>query len=227
MRAICLHAVKPDVTPRSLSAFDTTPRELDQLIESLQGASYRIVPPSAALERRTREDTHAVTLTFDDGLRSSFGWAMAAMREHGISIGLAPITSLVTGNGSVSQTVDYVCAAELAQWLGTGGELIAHTHTHPRLSQLGPDELVRELEADLAFYDSHDLPPPCLFAYPYGELNPCVRSEVSQRYRAAYATGGGVIDRHADFYTLSRKTVRRDTIESLLALDWNALDGHA
>ena len=81
--------------------------------------------------------------------------------------------------------------AELVAALSTRHDLVrvgSHTRTHPRLTELGREELVRELTGSLADLDRlpHSIP---VLSYPHGDHDRRVRAEAaSAGYGAAYTT---------------------------------------
>jgi peptidoglycan/xylan/chitin deacetylase (PgdA/CDA1 family) len=77
--------------------------------------------------------------------------------------------------------------AELVAALSTRHDLVrvgSHTRTHPRLTELGREELVRELTGSLADLDRLPYSIPVL-SYPHGDHDRRVRAE-GERWRHAW-----------------------------------------
>ena len=73
-----------------------------------------------------------------------------------------------------------------------GITLAPHTARHRALDRLAPDERREELEAPLAGFASHALPPVRTLAYPYGRSSPAVIADTQGAgYDSAWLVSGG------------------------------------
>ncbi len=177
---LCYHAVS-ETWPADLS---TTPEAIERQLAALVDRGYRGVTFSEAVEGGAGK---RVAVTFDDAYRSVIELAL-------------PILDRLSLPGTVFVPTAHVGSeapmawAGIDRWLGgpheqemlcmsreqlrdldrRGWEVGAHTHTHPRLSQLAEAELPGELELPRRLL-AEWLGKPCRsLAYPYGDFSPAV-----------------------------------------------------
>jgi peptidoglycan/xylan/chitin deacetylase (PgdA/CDA1 family) len=80
-----------------------------------------------------------------------------------------------------------------------------HTLTHPRLSQLTPDQQAHEIRTNKAWLEQLLGHPLLSFAYPYGDLNDSAKVQASAAgYRYAVATNSGPRAMHQDQLQIRR-----------------------
>lgn len=127
---------------------------------SANGADYFAVPRSefaaqldilralgcrgASLEEVLRSPTSSdgatpVAITFDDGYADNFSEALPELAARGMSATVFVVTSRVGTSG-------YMTWDELRAMKNAGISIQSHTHTHPFLSTLPPDDARAELE---------------------------------------------------------------------------------
>lgn len=137
-----------------------------------RGVSMRDLEPWLAGERSDK----VVAITFDDGFRNNFEYALPVLRANGFSATCYAISDALGGRNDwdadkgVAQKA-LMSADELRQWAAAGMDVGAHTRHHVDLQTLGTeaakDEIVgakRELEATLGSEVRH-------FCYPFGSFN--------------------------------------------------------
>ena len=185
---LCYHAVS-ETWPADLS---TTPEAIERQLAALVDRGYRGVTFSEAVEGGADK---RVAVTFDDAYRSVTELALPILDRLGLPGTVFVPTAHVGSEAPMAW-------AGIDRWLGgpheqemlcmsreqlrdldrRGWEIGAHTHTHPRLSQLAEAELPGELELPRRLL-AEWLGKPCRsFAYPYGDFSPAV-------VRAARAAG--------------------------------------
>lgn len=149
---LCYHGIS-ETWPAETSV---TPQDFEDHLEALVDRGYRGATFSDALARPTSEPT--LVITFDDAHRSVMELAAPTMTRLGLP-------------GTIFVPTDYAGSDRLMgwdgydRWLGTehegelrcmswdqleelsvdGWEIGSHTCSHPRLSTLGEDEIVREV----------------------------------------------------------------------------------
>lgn len=190
---LCYHAVSPD-WPAQLSV---TPERFEHQLRELVGRGYRGATFTEAVISPPHPRTLAVT--FDDGMRSVLERARPVLGRLGLPATVFVPTDLVGSEGPMSwrgieQWVDGEHGRELVpltwQELSTlraeGWEIGSHSRTHPRLVELGDDELAAELKESRERLEA-ELGGPCTsLAYPFGEADGrVIRAAGEAGYRAA------------------------------------------
>lgn len=179
---LCYHAVS-ETWPADLSV---TPANLERQLESLASRGYRGVTFSEAV---SKGEGKRVCLTFDDAYVSVYEKALPILERFGMP-------------GTLFVPTAYVGRPEpmawpgIDRWLGgphegelacldveglerlreRGWEIGAHTHTHPHLTRIGPDELADELRRPRALLEDWLGAPCTTLAYPYGDVSPAVEA---------------------------------------------------
>jgi peptidoglycan/xylan/chitin deacetylase (PgdA/CDA1 family) len=154
--------------------------------------------------------SRGVVVTFDDGYRCVHEIALPILEQNGV-----PATVFVVA-GRVGKTNDWMQARnlpqrellgwdELREMRNRGISLGSHTLTHPRLPEISPGELSRELEESRKILEDGFGHPVTQFAYPFGQFNEAVRAATERAgYRVACSTRSGFNKPGADRFTLQR-----------------------
>lgn len=177
---LCYHALSEDWD----AALSVTPARFERQIARLSRRGYRGLTVSQAL---SAEAGRVVAVTFDDAYRSVLDFAEPILARHGFVATVFAPTEFVGSQGPMSWP-------GIDGWLGgphepelvplswdqlgwlrdRGWEIGSHTVTHPRLSELEPADLAREL-ADSKSACERALGGICRsVAYPYGDHDPGV-----------------------------------------------------
>lgn len=121
----------------------------------------------------------AVSLTFDDGCRSQYVQGIPELERRGYKGTFFLIT------GSVKAWDHWQDAAS------SGHEIGSHTKTHPYLTRLQLPQVQDEMRGAMEQIDARIPQEKCiLFAYPFGDLDPSVRSIAGKTYLVS--RGGGI-----------------------------------
>jgi peptidoglycan/xylan/chitin deacetylase (PgdA/CDA1 family) len=166
--------------------------------------------PFGEVAGAAREQTPGYCLTFDDGFRNVFDFALPVLQEYG----LRSIQFIVAGRIGGEDTWDRAIgepaqplmnAAEIQAWVAAGQEIGAHTVSHPRLTSLPPAAARAEIfESKKLLEDRFGLPIR-YFCYPYGDCNEQVCAWVAEAgYAAASTVEPGVNGLAADPLRLRR-----------------------
>lgn len=177
---LCYHAVS-ETWPADLSV---TPEAIEGQLSALVDRGYRGVTFSEAVEEGSGR---RLAVTFDDAYRSVCELALPILDRLGL-----PATVFVpTAHVDSAEPMSW---AGIDRWIGgpheqemlcmsrdqllaldrLGWEIGAHTHTHPRLSQLAGAELRAELERPRQLLTEWFGKPCRSLAYPYGDFSPTV-----------------------------------------------------
>jgi peptidoglycan/xylan/chitin deacetylase (PgdA/CDA1 family) len=191
---LCYHAVS-ETWPADLS---TTPEAIEGQLATLVERGYRGVTFSEAVEAGAGR---RVAVTFDDAYRSVHALALPILDRLGLPGTVFVPTAHVDSEAPMSW-------AGIDRWIGgpheqellcmgreqlldlerRGWEIGAHTHSHPRLSQVSADGLAAEIERPRQLLGEW-LGKPCRsLAYPYGDFSPRVLAATRDAGYSAAAT---------------------------------------
>jgi len=172
---LCYHAISETWD----TALSVTPQRFERQVATLSRLGFRGVTFSEAVEGGAGR---MVAFTFDDAYRSVLELAAPILARHGMPATVFVPTSFPDEDRPMSWP-------EIDHWLGSprerelvpltweqlgelregGWEIGSHTHTHPRLTELGDAALERELRDSRAECEAH-LGAGChSLAYPYGD----------------------------------------------------------
>jgi peptidoglycan/xylan/chitin deacetylase (PgdA/CDA1 family) len=199
---LCYHAVS-DQWPSDLAV---TPDRLREQLDFLVRRGYRGVTfgQIAAGEVSSK----AVAITFDDGYRSVLEQGFPVLSEHGFPGTVFVPTSQVGLSGPMSwpgidkwlggshedelRPMDW---DELRRLRDAGWEIASHTQTHPKLTEIGDEDLRSELVTSREICSS-ELGEDCrTLAYPYGLVDDRVaRAAGEAGYHSAAALRPGPRD---------------------------------
>ncbi len=185
-----------------------------------RGVSMRDLMPYLKGEKQGR----AVGITFDDGFRNVHANAMPVLAELGFTA-TNYFVSREIGGSNVWDRAKGIPAAEcmskteLLDRQAAGHEVGAHTLTHPRLTEISPDEAAREIADVRAELEAICGEPVEAFCYPHGAVDETIRRLVAQSgYGNATTTMKGRARASDDPLLLPRITVRRGHPWPLLLL---------
>lgn len=128
---------------------------------------------SVKVERRG-----AITLTFDDGWKSTYTRAFPLLTQYGLKANVAVVTASTTWSGFLS--IDELRALHEAGW-----SIVSHTVSHSRLTELTAGELERELEESKAWIKAQGFRGSSVFIVPYHAWGEREIGAVRRHYQAA------------------------------------------
>ena len=179
----------------SPSVLAVSPEELRAHLEAIASSGAPVLAPSliaGALPSGAGPDGFA--LTFDDGYASVERFAAPLLRDFGFPFGVFLVTSRMgRDNGWPSQPswvprrplLDWDAAARLAE---CGGEIGAHTHTHPDLTLLSASGALAEVEKSRDEIAARLGRAPSIFAYPGGRASGSARDAARRLFPASFGT---------------------------------------
>ena len=163
-----------------------------------------------------RLPAHPIVVSFDDGYRSQVGNALPILERHGW-VGVVNLT--------VRNTTDRfgLPPRQVRLLLDSGWELAAHSLTHADLTEVGPEQLRREVAGSRAALRRMFHVPVDFFSYPAGRVDDRVAAAVrAAGYLGATTTGYGIA-RPTDMFRLARVRVERSDGAKGLAAKLRAL----
>jgi peptidoglycan/xylan/chitin deacetylase (PgdA/CDA1 family) len=141
-----------------------------------------------------------VVLSFDDGYRPQFTFALPTLRKHGWA-GLLNLKA--EGSELYESNVEAMIAA--------GWELAAHTINHLDLTELGPEELEEEVAGSREILQKEFKVPVNNFCYPAGKFDETVIEAVEAAgYTGATTEIPGFAEKDAP-YALARLEILRES----------------
>jgi glycosyltransferase involved in cell wall biosynthesis/peptidoglycan/xylan/chitin deacetylase (PgdA/CDA1 family) len=213
VHVLAYHAIEdlsgdPVMAPYGVPS-DVFARQLD----ALTSLGFRFVGLTEALEAldgQGPDDVRRALLTFDDCYVSLLEAGVPLLRSRGIPA----VAFAVSGRlGGTSEWTRSQSAAErplldadgLRRLAEAGVEIGAHSHTHPALPRLRPDELASEVRGSVDELERRGLARPRAFAYPYGEWDAAARDAVRDAgLAAAFTTRIGIARPSSDRLALPR-----------------------
>jgi peptidoglycan/xylan/chitin deacetylase (PgdA/CDA1 family)/glycosyltransferase involved in cell wall biosynthesis len=216
LRVLAYHAVSDLAGDPVLGRYAVPEERFRQQLETLHRFGYNPISGNELvhfLSRRGGLPRRPVLLTFDDAYEDLARTVLPILN------GTPAVTFVVSGK--VGGTNDWdarrgalplrlLSAAELREVAAGGIEIGAHSRTHPDLTRLPDDQLQREVEGSRQDLAQLGLPPPRLFAYPYGAEDERVRRAARQAgYAAGFTTAPGLVCPGRDPYRLPRIEILR------------------
>ncbi len=158
-----------------------------------------------------------VSITFDDGSKSVYTGGFKIMRENGVKATVFMVSELVGGinewdvkNGENSD--EMLSLQDLKEMSEYGIEIGAHTLTHPRLTEIAPEDAYKEISLSKKSLEDLLGGSVNFFAYPYGDYDAATEKLAEKAgFYGACVTKTGIVKRGADFFALRRVAIRHNT----------------
>jgi peptidoglycan/xylan/chitin deacetylase (PgdA/CDA1 family) len=126
----------------------------------------------------TVEHRGAITVTFDDGWRTTYTEAFPVMKEFGFPANVAVNPGTLTYSA-------YMGLSHLQELHEAGWSMVSHTMNHARLTELTVAEMELELRRAKEFLDEQGFRGTDVFVVPYHDWTERERNIVSRHHRAA------------------------------------------
>lgn len=151
-----------------------------------------------------------VAITMDDGAMDNYEVAAPILKRFGFSATLFVVPSLV-GKTNEWMREEGSTVRRLMGWreiqdlVDQGFRIGSHSVSHPDLTQLSDESLVREVEDSKAMIEDKLGRPAVSFAYPYGRFDERVKAAVARAgYTVACTTNSGFNRPGEDLHALRR-----------------------
>lgn len=218
VQAGCTFLIYHSVTGRLRLELDLAPALLERQLDYL-AQSGRVIAYEEALRRLQSGTGVAGTfvLTFDDGYLDFYTTVYPLLQRWQL-----PATLFVT-TGFVEERVAYPMVSypqaqvapvtwAMVEEMAASGliTLGAHTHTHPDLTTVSPEQLEEELAKPVVLFQQRVGLTPHHFCYPRARWRPALEAMLARYYRSA-VIGGGQQATTAGFhpYRIPRLPIRR------------------
>ncbi|WP_368150082.1 polysaccharide deacetylase family protein [Aeromonas sp. R2-4] len=151
-------------------------------------------------------------ITADDGYQDNLTRMLPLLEKYGYKA----VVYVVTGEGYNRWDVEHptnpdtkvsLMSGDQVKALAASGhvEIGGHTLTHPRLSQLSPEQQAHEIQENKRQLEALLGHPLLSFAYPYGDMNDSAKEQaIAAGYRFAVATNSGPKAMHQDPFQIRR-----------------------
>lgn len=217
------HSVRPDFPGETKwqKAFSVTPEQLEAQLAFLKQRGYTTISLDELARDMERGTTtpveRPVVLTFDDGWRNQYVYALPLLEKYRDTATFFIYTNPINANYRGFLTWDDVKALDAA-----GMAIGAHTISHPYLSKLSPEALRHEVEGGKKIIETHLGKPVIHFASPFGYESSELDALLQE---AGFATGRstrkGAYHDAAERYHLSAFLVHRDLRDFAWALEYS------
>lgn len=209
------HHVGPRRSGARLKGLYVSPKLFRRQVAELRAAGFE-TPAFGQLTAGPGKgaQTPRAFLTFDDGFVDVCEHALPilqAQRAHGL---VYLVSDLLGKSNEWQQRAGDVVEplmdeAQVRDWLAAGQEIGSHTQTHPRLTQLSPEQAREEIIASKKSLEDRFGCAIEHFCYPYGDWDERVRELViAAGYKSACTTITGINTAKTSPFELKRFTAR-------------------
>jgi len=204
--------------PANATELDLTwtvsPKNFQAQIEWLAQKNYHTITMAelnAHLKQRTPLPTKPIVISFDDGWEDDYAIAFPMLKKNNFIGTFFPYTQPL-GYSQITLTWE-----QIKEMSAAGMDFQGHTITHPHLTQLTPDNAVREIGDAKKTLESRLNKPIVTFAYPFGEYNSVVLELVKRAgFESAVTIDPGYRQRNDKIYQLQRIRISyKETLDDL------------
>lgn len=190
-------------------------------LDHMEAERWSVVPLDEVARDDSAPEDGQLAITFDDGYLSVYEHAYPALANRGMTATIYVVSGAIGGiNEWDSRAGDtrepMMSAAQVREVSDAGFEIGSHTLTHPHLTSISDEELVRELEDSRKALEDLTGKEVSSFSYPYGDYDDRVREAViAAGYKNAVSTKLGIIG-GTGIYDIPRVNVRWNALGPLL-----------
>jgi peptidoglycan/xylan/chitin deacetylase (PgdA/CDA1 family) len=149
-----------------------------------------------------------IVISFDDGYRPQFTFALPTLRKHG----WAGVLNLEAEGSELYES-------NVKEMVAAGWELAAHSTQHRNLTELGPEELSEEVAGSRKILQREFKVPVDNFSYPEGQFDETVVEAVEAAGFTGATTEVSGLAEKAKPYELARLEILHDSHVAGLAAD--------
>ncbi len=207
----------PDDAGAAQRDYAVSPARFDEQLQYLKAQGYesvRLYDVVRYLEGAGSLPARAVVITFDDGYRDNAVVAFPLLLKYGFTA-----TFFINPQPIDDEYPAYMTWAQVEQMSRAGMDVESHSYSHPMLTRLSAEELLREVRKAADAIEKHTGKRPRLFSYPYGTYNRQVVELLrGEGYVGAVTLRSGTVQTSPSVFDLARVWVRYDdTLEAFAA----------
>ncbi len=158
-----------------------------------------------------------VGITFDDGYRNVFKYALPILQEYGFTSTNYFVARQMDGSNVWDHDLGVpssplMSVAEMQVWHESGQEVGSHTLDHVHLTRVSPEVALYQIKQSKKELEDMINADVTAFCYPYGDESSTIRDMVKEAgYLNATTTERGLVRANDDIFGLPRSTVARST----------------
>ncbi|MDH7488333.1 MAG: polysaccharide deacetylase family protein [Anaerolineae bacterium] len=207
----------PDDASAAQHDYAVSPARFEEQLQYLKAQGYesvRLYDVIRYLEGAGSLPAKPMAITFDDGYRDNAEVAFPLLQRYGF-IATFFINPQPIDDGYPA----YMTWAQVEQMSRAGMDVESHSYSHPMLTHLSVEELLREVRKAGDAIEKHTGKRPRLFSYPYGHYNAQVVDVLrGEGYIGAVTLRSGTAQASPSAFDLARVWVRYDdTLEAFAA----------
>ncbi|MDC7684710.1 polysaccharide deacetylase family protein [Asticcacaulis sp. BYS171W] len=157
-----------------------------------------------------------LTFSFDDAPQSAATAGADIIEKHGFKATYFISAGIM---GEDSHFGPYTTPEQVKDLHIRGHEIACHTFTHIDCGQASGADIAASVDQNQKMIQSLGLPASITFAYPYGDVSPQAKAQLSARYASARALHHGLITTGTDLNQAPAVGIEGADGETL-ALDW-------
>ncbi len=195
-----------------------SPENFERQMNFLKKGNYNVMGFSklaALLEQKKEIPNKTVVLTFDDGYSDNFIFAWPVLKRCNFPATIFLTTGLMGGvkikkTGEQMRMLDWL---QIDKMFKSGLiDFQPHTISHPRLTEITPEEATGEILNSQKAVDEQLANQPRFFAYPYGDYNQTIIDILKNSgFRAAVTVKKGIVRNNSPLLELRRKSINQKT----------------
>lgn len=200
------HSIGPQPTlPESKmqAHYRITPEMFERQMQYLQDHNYKPITFSALTDYLSKGipiPENAIVLTFDDGWKNQYTYAVPILEKHGFTATFFIMTKVIGGG--------YMTWDEIKDVHTRGFEIASHTETHAKLTEIDDEKLFKEIEGSKRTLEEKLGTVITTLAYPYYQQDERIREMVKNAgYVGARAGWGDFVNDTARVYRLKSQEV--------------------
>lgn len=175
---------------------------------------------STELQSKKGVDNGRVLITFDDGYRDNFQYAIPILQKYDVKAVFFLIPKYLgesnLWDARARVIIDHLTISEAKEIVRIGHEIGSHSLTHHSLIKFDRNGLTKELRDSKEELIEKLGVEPISFSYPYGDFNDEVGKITSKHYQYAFATDKGT---NSNWFESNFMGIRREGVLDNMTLN--------